>query len=49
MRSVAILGIGMTPISEHWDKSIRVLAGEAALAFDRRQGLVLEDRGVGNS
>src|SRR5690606_38086023 len=26
----------------------RLLAGEAALAFDRRQGLVLEDRGVGN-
>ncbi len=32
MRSVAIIGIGMTPISEHWDKSIKVLAGEAALA-----------------
>ncbi|MBL8094473.1 MAG: thiolase domain-containing protein [Anaerolineales bacterium] len=32
MRSVAILGIGMTPISEHWDKSIREIAGEAALA-----------------
>lgn len=32
MRSVAIIGIGMTSISEHWDKSIKVLAGEAALA-----------------
>lgn len=32
MRSVAIIGIGMTTISEHWDQSIKVLAGEAALA-----------------
>ncbi|HRF49223.1 MAG TPA: thiolase domain-containing protein [Anaerolineales bacterium] len=32
MRSVAIIGIGMTTISEHWDQSIKVLAGEAVLA-----------------
>lgn len=32
MREVAILGIGQTPIAEHWDKSLRVLAGEAVLA-----------------
>ena len=32
MRQVAILGVGQTPIAEHWDKSLRVLAGEAALA-----------------
>lgn len=32
MRSVAIIGIGMTTISEHWDQSIKVLAGEATLA-----------------
>ncbi len=32
MRKVAILGIGQTPVSEHWDKSLRELAGEAALA-----------------
>lgn len=29
MRKVAILGIGQTPVSEHWDKSLRELAGEA--------------------
>ncbi len=32
MREVAILGIGQTPIAEQWDKSIRVIAGEAVLA-----------------
>jgi acetyl-CoA C-acetyltransferase len=32
MREVAIIGIGQTPIDEHWDKSLRVLAGEAVLA-----------------
>jgi acetyl-CoA C-acetyltransferase len=32
MREVAIVGIGQTPISEHWEKSLRVLAGEAVLA-----------------
>jgi acetyl-CoA C-acetyltransferase len=29
MRKVAIIGIGQTPVSEHWDKSLRELAGEA--------------------
>lgn len=32
MRQIAVLGIGQTPIAEHWDKSLRVLAGEAVLA-----------------
>jgi acetyl-CoA C-acetyltransferase len=32
MRSVAILGLGQTPIAEHWEKSLRVLAGEAVFA-----------------
>jgi len=32
MRKVAILGIGQTRVSEHWDKSIRELAGEAVFA-----------------
>jgi acetyl-CoA C-acetyltransferase len=32
MREVAILGVGQTPIGEHWDKSIRVIAGEAVFA-----------------
>jgi len=32
MREVAVLGIGQTKIDEHWDKSLRELAGEAALS-----------------
>lgn len=31
MREVAIIGIGMTPVDEHWDKSIRDLAAEAVI------------------
>lgn len=32
MREVAVLGIGQTKIDEHWDKSLRLLTGEAILA-----------------
>ncbi len=32
MREVAVLGIGQTKIDEHWDKSLRELAGEASLS-----------------
>lgn len=32
MREVAIVGIGQTAVADHWDKSLRVLAGEAVLA-----------------
>lgn len=32
MREVAIIGIGQTPVAEHWDKSIREIAGDAVLA-----------------
>ncbi|MDP2975017.1 MAG: thiolase domain-containing protein, partial [Anaerolineales bacterium] len=32
MREIAILGIGQTKIDEHWERSLRDLAGEAALA-----------------
>jgi acetyl-CoA C-acetyltransferase len=32
MRKVAILGIGQTTVDEHWDKSLRELAGEAVFA-----------------
>jgi acetyl-CoA C-acetyltransferase len=32
MRQVAIIGIGQTPVAEHWDKSLLVLAGEAVFA-----------------
>ena len=31
MRNVAVIGIGQTKIEEHWDKSLRELAGDAAL------------------
>jgi acetyl-CoA C-acetyltransferase len=39
MREVAVLGVGQTPIAEQWDKSIRVIAGEAVFA-------ALQDAGV---
>lgn len=39
MREVAVLGIGQTSINEHWDKSLRLLAGEAILA-------AMQDAGV---
>jgi acetyl-CoA C-acetyltransferase len=29
MRKVAIIGVGQTPVSEHWEKSLKELAGEA--------------------
>ncbi len=32
MLEIAILGIGQTAVAEHWEKSLRVLAGEAVLA-----------------
>lgn len=39
MREVAILGIGQTPADEHWDKSLRLLAGEAVLAAVQDAGM----------
>ena len=32
MRELTIIGIGQTPVGEHWDKSIREIAGEAIFA-----------------
>jgi acetyl-CoA C-acetyltransferase len=32
MREVAIVGIGQTPVDEHWDKSLKELAGTAIFA-----------------
>ncbi len=32
MRKIAVLGIGQTKIDEHWEKSLREIGGEAALA-----------------
>ncbi len=51
MREVAILGIGQTPVDEHWEKSLRHLAGEAVIAAlaDARMGTQqLEALYVGN-
>lgn len=39
MQKTAILGIGQTIIGEHWDKSLREIAGEAAFA-------AMQDAGV---
>ncbi|MCX6054695.1 MAG: thiolase domain-containing protein [Chloroflexi bacterium] len=39
MREVAIIGIGQTKIDENWDKSLRELAGDAALAALLDSGL----------
>ena len=39
MRPVAILSIGQTKIDEHWDKSLKELAGEAAFAALTAAGL----------
>ena len=39
MRPVAVIGIGQTKVDEHWDKSLRDLAGDAMLA-------AMEDAGM---
>jgi acetyl-CoA C-acetyltransferase len=39
MRDVSIIGIGQTNVAEHWDRSLRHLAGEAVLA-------AMEDAGI---
>ena len=39
MREVAIIGIGQTKVDENWDKSLRELAGDAALAALLDSGL----------
>ncbi len=39
MRDVSIFGIGQTEVGEHWDKSLRHLAGEAVLAAMRDAGI----------
>jgi acetyl-CoA C-acetyltransferase len=32
MRAVSVLGVGQTPVGEHWEMTLKDLAGEAALA-----------------
>jgi len=39
MREVAVIGIGQTEISEHWDRSLRELAGDAVLRAMADAGL----------
>ena len=39
MRPVAVLGIGQTVIDEHWDLSLREIAGQAAFAAMQDAGL----------
>src|SRR5512136_2866132 len=35
MRDVAIIGIGQTPVGEHWEKSLRQLAHDAIMSAMR--------------
>jgi len=43
MRDVAIIGIGQTPVGEHWDKSLRHLAHDAIMAAMRDAGVATAD------
>lgn len=43
MREVAVIGIGQTKIDEHWAKSLRELAGDAALAAMIEAGVTQVD------
>jgi acetyl-CoA C-acetyltransferase len=49
MREIAIVGIGQVPIDEHWDLSLRELAGEAVFAaLADAQKISVEGIFVGN-
>ncbi|MBN1656962.1 MAG: thiolase domain-containing protein [Anaerolineae bacterium] len=43
MRDVSIIGIGQTRVDEHWDRSLRHLAGEAVLAAMADAGVETAD------
>lgn len=43
MRDVSIIGIGQTPVAEHWGKSLRHLAADAVLAAMRDAGIERAD------
>ncbi len=43
MREVAVIGIGQTRVEEHWDKSLREIAGEAILLALQECGLEQAD------
>ncbi len=49
MREVAVIGIGQTKVEEHWDKSLREIAGDAALMALQECGIdSIESIFVGN-
>ena len=43
MREVAVIGIGQTRVEEHWDKSLREIAGEAIFLAQQECGLERAD------
>jgi acetyl-CoA C-acetyltransferase len=43
MRDVSIIGIGQTKVAEHWDRSLRHLAGDAVLAAMKDAGIDTAD------
>jgi acetyl-CoA C-acetyltransferase len=43
MRDVSIIGIGQTNVAEHWDRSLRHLAGDAVLAAMQEAGIEMAD------
>lgn len=43
MRDVAIIGIGQTPVGEHWEKSLRHLAHDAIIAAMQDAGIETAD------
>ena len=43
MRDVSIIGIGQTKVDEHWDRSLRHLAGDAVLMAMRDAGIETAD------
>ena len=43
MRDVSIIGIGQTDVAEHWDRSLRHLAGDAVLAAMSDAGIETAD------
>ncbi len=43
MRDVSVIGIGQTEVAEHWDRSLRHLAGDAVLAAMQDAGIETAD------
>jgi acetyl-CoA C-acetyltransferase len=43
MRDVSVIGIGQTKVAEHWDRSLRHLAGDAVLAAMQDAGIETAD------